>query len=142
MLFVSLKDGLLSGTAESALPLSRIEVIVNGEVARTLKPDNTPAARGGFTSAVKESLKIEESSWVAVRCFEDRPDRRPRFAHTAPIHVDLPGKPLRPRKAEVEFLVKRVEDEIARNTGVLPEPALDEYREALKFYKDRLANAR
>ena len=31
-----------------------------------------------------------------------------------------PGKPLRPRKAEVEYLIRRVEEQIARSAGVLP----------------------
>ncbi len=142
MLFLSYKDGLLSGTAESAVPLSRIEIVVNGEVARTVKPANGPAPRGGFLSAVRETVAPEGSGWVAVRCFEDRPDKRPRWAHTAPWHVDVPGKPLRPRRVEAEFLVKRVEDEIARSAAVLPKEALQEYEEALQYYKARLSEAR
>jgi hypothetical protein len=141
-LFVSLKEGALSGSAESGVPLSRIEIVVNGEVVRTVKPENKPTAKGGFASAVNETLKLEESGWIAARCFEDRLDKRVRFAHTAPIHVEVAGKPLRPRRVEVEFLVQRVEDEIARNAELLSDAAMDEYREALKFYKDQLATAR
>ena len=36
------------------------------------------------------------------------------------------------RKAEVEWLVKRVEEQVARSEGVLPKAAVEEYREALK----------
>jgi hypothetical protein len=65
-----------------------------------------------------------------------------RWAHTAPIYVDVESRPLRARRAEVEFLIKRVEEEIARNTGILSDDAMAEYREALRFYQDKLATAR
>ena len=72
----------------------------------------------------------------------DSTDGRERFAHSAPIHVDVPGKPLRPRKFEVEYLIQRVEAQIARSAGLLPTPALDEYRAALKAYRAVAETAR
>jgi len=82
------------------------------------------------------------SSWLAVRCYEEGPDRRARFAHTAPWHVEVDGKPLRPRRAEVEYLVKRVEEQLKRSANVLPEAALAEYREGLRAYRELLKTAR
>jgi hypothetical protein len=79
---------------------------------------------------------------MAVRCFEKRPDRRARFAHTGPFHVEAAGKPLRPRKAEVAFLIKRVEDEITRSADLLPKAALNEYRDALSIYQSLAKDAR
>ncbi len=131
----------VAGAAESASPLSRIEIVVNGEVARSVKPANRETARKGYESPIDESIPLESTSWVAVRCFEEK-EGRARFAHTAPRHFPVPGKPLRPRRADVEYLVRRVEEQIARSTGVLPEPALDEYRQALAAYRARLADAR
>lgn len=125
----------LGGTAESGVPLGRIEVVVNGEVARTIRPENRATGRGYFESPVSADVAVDGTSWVAVRCFEDRPDRRLRFAHTGPFHVDVPGNPLRPRRAEEEYLVRRVEEQIARSAGVLPAAALNEYREALRAYR-------
>jgi hypothetical protein len=49
--------------------------------------------------------------------------------------VTVEGKPLRPRREEVDFLVERVEREVARHEGALPDPALSEYREALEVYR-------
>jgi hypothetical protein len=127
----------LSGQVESAVPLARLEVVVNGEVVATPKPE-----RAGFVSTFEIPVKIEGSSWIALRCFEDRPEKRVRFAHTAPWHVEVEGKPLRPRREEVEYLVARVEAELKRHAGVLPEPALEEYREALQAYRAKLETAR
>jgi hypothetical protein len=61
------------------------------------------------------------------------------LAHSAPVHIDIAGKSLRPRKQEVEFLIKRVEDQIARSADVLPKAALDEYRDALRIYRELAA---
>ena len=70
-----------------------------------------------------------------VRCYESLPKNRVRFAHTAPFHIEVPGKPLRPRAAEIDFLIRRVEEQIVRSKDVLPPAALDEYREALRVYQ-------
>ena len=132
----------MAGAAISALPLDRIEIIVNGVVAHKLKPANRRTAAGAFESPLDAKLQIDHSSWVAVRCFEDRADKRVRFAHTGPCHVEVAGKPVRPRREEVEYLVKRVEDQIARSADVLPKAALDEYREALRSYQQIAKMAR
>jgi hypothetical protein len=55
---------------------------------------------------------------------------------------------LRPRRAEIEFLTKRMEDELARHAEVLPaasaagSAALDEYKEALRIYQEIARTAR
>src|SRR5262249_29180140 len=71
------------------------------------------------------------SSWLVVRCYEFLPRSRFRFAHTAPLHIEVPGKPLRPRAAAVEVLIRRVEGQIRRSQDVRPPAALAEYGEAL-----------
>jgi len=144
MLFAtySKKQDLLTITAENATPLSNIQVIVNGEVAATAKPENIETPGKGYVSTLLAKPGVDESSWVAVRCFDDRPDKRVRYAHTAPLYLDVPGKPLRPRRAEVEFLLKRVEEELARNRDLLNAESLAEYREAVDFYQKKLREAR
>ncbi len=132
----------VTGRTASAQPLDRIEIVVNGEVARTLKPANRKMENENFESPIDEKLIIDGTSWIAVRCFEDRPDKRVRFAHTGPFHIDVAGQPLRPRRAEVEFLIKRVEDQLNRSAKLLPETAVEEYRAALEVYKGLAKNAR
>ena len=131
----------LRGTAVSAGPLDRIEVVINGEVAHKIQPQNGKTKSGAFSSSMNLDLKMDSSSWVAVRCFEIR-NNRPRFAHTAPFHIDVAGKPLRPRKEEIAFLIQRVEDELKRHQGVLPKAALAEYRRGLEIYRRIAKTAR
>jgi hypothetical protein len=132
----------ITGSALSSQRLHGLEVIVNGEVARTVPAENRKTKQGAYECPVDVRLKLDSSSWIAIRCFEDRPDRRVRFAHTGPFHVEIPGKPLRPRKVEVEYLLRRVDEQVTRSADVLPEAALAEYREALRIYQAIAKNAR
>ena len=84
---------------------------------------------------MKTKVELDESAWVVVRCFERHTEDRVRFAHTNPIFVDFPDSPIRPRKAEVSYLIKRMQEEIERNRAVLTGASLDEYREAERFFK-------
>jgi hypothetical protein len=136
------RDYRLSGSAISALPLGPIEIIINGAVGRTLNPANRRAENGAYESPIDTRLRLDGSSWVAVRCFEDRPDKRVRFAHSGPFHLEVTGRPLRPRKAEVDYLIMRVESQIKRSAALLPPPALEEYREALRIYREIAKTAR
>src|SRR5262249_18519455 len=132
----------VEGSAVSAVPLHRLEIIVNGEVRTTITPENRKTTSGAFETRIGMRLQFAETSWGGVRCFEDRPDTRVRFAHTGPFHIDIAGKPLRPRKAEVEYLLARVESQIQRSGALLPAAALEEYRQALRYYQDVARTAR
>jgi hypothetical protein len=131
----------VTGSAVAAVPLARIEILVNGEVVETIKPRNEQTDTGGFRSEIDTSANIDGTSWVAVRCFEKRGDGRTRFAHTAPVHFDVPGRPLRPRRERVEYFIRRMEEEIVRNTGVLKPEEIEEFRSALKVYRQIAADA-
>ena len=123
------------GTTHSMYPLERIEIVVNGRIAKTAEAQNIKMPSGSYFSRINENIDVATSSWIAIRCFERRPDGRSRFAHTAPFHVEVKGRPLQARKAEVDFLIKRMQKQIDRNEGVLPEEALNEYHQALEIYQ-------
>ena len=114
----------------------------NGEVAATIPGAPAQNVPGRFLRDVDYREELTETSWLAVRCFETLPDGRIRFAHTAPVFFDVPDKPLRPRRDQARYLLRRVEEEIARNREILGESELAEYREALEFYRSRLTAAR
>jgi hypothetical protein len=130
----------IHGSATSSQPLDRLEIIVNGEIVRTVKPVNQKTVAESFENQLDERVLIDGSSWIVVRCFEARPDKRIRFAHSSPIHIDVPQKPIRPRKPEIDFLIQRVKDQLARNESVLSDESLAEYRAALETY-EKIAKA-
>jgi hypothetical protein len=45
-------------------------------------------------------------------------------------------------RQEVDFLIRQVKEPITRSVGVLPEAALEEYREALRAYQRIAGDAR
>jgi hypothetical protein len=128
------KQVRITGSCESLLPLNRIEIVVNGDVARTLRPANTKTNSGGYASPIDETLPLATSSWAIVRCFEKQPDGRQRFAHSAPAHLEIDG-PVKPKRREVTYFIGRIEHEIARNRGVLKAEELAEYERALEIYR-------
>jgi hypothetical protein len=129
------------GTAENLRPLDRIEIVVNGEVVRRVVPANQPGPQKSFVSSYDESLTLPHSAWVVVRCFDKAMDGRERFAHTAPIHVEIDG-PVRPRRREVQHFIERMEHEIQRNQGALEPAELAEYEHALEIYRNLSTRAR
>lgn len=131
----------LQGWVKSEHPLSRIEIISSQGVLQVMKPQPQQADAGAFSTDIDATLEFSESTWIAVRCYEQLPNGREGFAHTSPTHVDVADKPLRPRKAEVQYLVDRIRREIERNTGVLTEAALAEFHEALSVYTTIAATA-
>ena len=120
----------ITGTVESDAGLDRVEIVNNGRVIKTITPGGAPQCQ------LDETVTWNGSGWVAVRAFEKRADRRVRFAHTAPVHFDVAGQPLRPRREEIDYLIRQVQLEIDRSAGVLTEAAIDEYRGALRRYQD------
>ena len=132
----------ITGLAASARPLRPIEIVVNGQIVERVAPANRKTDRGGYESPIAATIELEGSSWIAVRVFEDRADERVRFAHSSPVHVSMPGKPLRPRREEVDYLVRRMKEELERNKEVLRPEGLAEYREALRAFEKLAAEAR
>ncbi|MBI3866269.1 MAG: CehA/McbA family metallohydrolase [Planctomycetia bacterium] len=136
----------ITGTAESLRPLIRIEVIVNGEVARVITPQNRAPANlksPALSTKIDEQVPLEHSSWIALRCFEERDGGRNHsfYAHTAPVHFEIDG-PVRPREREVNYFIRRMEQEIARNRGVLADAEVAEYEKALAIYQEIAKRAR
>jgi hypothetical protein len=131
------KDYRLECAVDSEQPLESIELVVNGRVTRRFEPQNRKTRSGSFETRISTRFSPTVTSWLAWRCFEKRPGERVRFAHTAPWHFEVSGKPLRPRRAEVEWLEARVKEEIARSQRIAPEGLMDEYRRALAIYEQK-----
>ncbi len=123
-------------------PVNEMELVINGEVTVIPPAKTLVLPDGTFETYFTAAPEILESSWMALRVFEETPDSRPRFAHTAPVFVNLAGLPLRPRRAEIEYLIKRSTDAVTRNRGVVSAEALAEFEEAADFYKALMPEAR
>jgi hypothetical protein len=128
-------DYRLECTAQSEQALNSIELVVSGLVTRRFEPQNRKTSAGSFETKISTRFSPKTSSWLVWRCFEKRAGNRLRFAHTAPWHFGVPGKPLHPRREEADWLVSRVKEEIARSQGIAPESLIEDYRRALTIYE-------
>ena len=108
----------------------KLEVSINGEV-RTSLAENRTAMEHSHTDT------IDESCWAVVRCTMKLKNGNVAFAHSAPFFFEHATKPLRPRKVEMEYLLKRMDDELKRHRGVLSEAQLSEFEHARKFYAEK-----
>ena len=131
----------VTGVIESPEPITSIELLINAEVSESIKVQPEKTRHGTFRQKIDLRTKIGESSWLAVRCFSATEAGRPRFAHTAPVHVSIDDQAIRPRAVEVEYLIKRVEDQAARFEKVLSEQELGEFQRAAEFYRKKLGRA-
>ncbi len=131
------------GAAECVSSDQRVEVVKNGEIVGTIAGSAFQMGRDSFVTKFEFAPdQIAGTSWYALRCIEKLPNGRIRFAHTAPVFFDVPAKPLHPNRDQVRYLIQRCEEEIARNKDVLSKAELDEYRDALEFYRGKLETAR
>ncbi len=132
--------------ALSPLPLERIEIVQHGRVVQVAQPaqegnfERLP--QGASRTRWTTKLTIDQTSWAAVRAFERQADGRIRFAHTGPWHMEVAGQPIRPRRAEVDYLIELMTREIQRNRDVLSAESLQEFEQALHVYRQLAERAR
>ena len=131
----------VTGVITSLNRIQAVEVIRNGVAAQKMDLQPEQTAEGTWKYSIRSDVPLTGSGWVAVRCFEDLPNAKVSFAHTNPVFIDVAGQPLIPRRRDAEFFVRRMSEEIARNTGVLPDDCLAEYRKAKEMYQTILDRA-
>lgn len=135
----------VTGTIHSLNPIQRVEIVQNGDVVWTQAGpgEQIPAAPESATTSLRldQTIPFTRSGWMIVRCFEAHPTGRIRFAHSAPIFVEITDRPQRPRRWEVEHFIERIERELKRHETVLSEEAVAEYREVLALYQGLLKQA-
>ena len=80
-------------SAQSAWPIHRLEVVMNGRIVAT-----TSRKAGAKKLSIRTRLKVDGSSWIAARCGSTMKVHHcwPIFlaAHTSPVYVVVPGTDL------------------------------------------------
>ncbi|MDB5388642.1 MAG: hypothetical protein JWM11_4288 [Planctomycetaceae bacterium] len=132
----------VQGHIESTHRVSLVEIVVNGEVVKTIEPKSVANPTTSLKSTFDETVSVPGSGWIAVRCFEDLPRKRARFAHSSPVHIEVKDQPVAPRRAEIDYIIRRVKEEIARNKSLLSPEAVAEFEKSLKIYEEIAKRAR
>lgn len=122
----------LTATILSEHPLRSVELVANNLAVTKLTPRSSRTVDGAHQNEITIDVPIAASGWLCLRCFEERPDGRVRFAHTAPWRFEVPDRPLRPTRQQRDYLVARIRSEMTRSAGVLPGSAMAEYEESLR----------
>jgi hypothetical protein len=101
----------IEAEAGSAVPIERIELIVNGDVIASAATDGD-----GRHAALSHDLRIDESCWIAVRVSGPKHelvlDWNGAFAHTSPVYVTVGGAPIAKRD-DAHYFVEWIERLIA-----------------------------
>ena len=79
--------------AESHVPMSSIELVVNGQVVATEK-----AKKDGKRVRLKKGLEVTDSCWMAVRVRGEAhrllPNDDALYAHTSPVYLSFKNRPV------------------------------------------------
>lgn len=116
-------------------PITRIELLVNGQVQRSWEPKGTRTEAGAWQWTGSGKLDIKETAWVVFRTWSDQPDGRKRFAHTGAWYFDVENQPIRPPRIQIEYLIDQMERSLESQRKVLSPEAIREFEEARDFYK-------
>jgi hypothetical protein len=97
----------IKASARSLYPLTKVELIHNGQVAAEL-----PLINGDLSAALDKEFEVKKSGWIALRA--SGPAHADSvvpavFAHTAPIYIDMAGSTLRSRE-DAQFFLTWIDD--------------------------------
>jgi len=100
------------GEAIGRVDFEKLELVQNGKVVAEVR---SQAAQRHFEASLKQTIQINESSWLALRVSSQTSNEYGQrlFGHTSPIYVKVGGQAIR-LKPDVEYLIKQMED--ARQT--------------------------
>jgi hypothetical protein len=138
MVFVNRIGDQIVLEARADGPIDSAEWIVNGRIERLSTAAQQMQPDGSVLATWTRDAQFEETTWLAARVWQKTATGRVRFAHSAPIWWEVPGKPIRISGQEQAFLIRRMEAELHRSRERLSQEVIKEYEQALEHYR-RLA---
>ena len=118
-------------------PVGRIEIIKNGSIEKTIRPDNL--GKDGRLGTVR----FTRSGWFLIRLIADVPHTF-RFASTAPYYVEIGSEKRYLSRESIRFFLDWVDQRIQRidikDSGKL-EDVLKYHSKARQFWLERLDSA-
>jgi hypothetical protein len=131
----------VSARVRTQVPVEKVEVVANGQVVASRD------GSGRNEISLDEELKLERSSWIALRAYGPW-DRRvlndlQTFAHTSPVYVYLGDQPIAGRE-DLRFYIDWIEKLIARvktrarfSTEARRQEVVELFSKALEEYRKR-----
>ena len=129
---ISIREGIdsigMSCELYSRVPLSRFEVVYNGEVVMSAQPKMRDGAY-----AFDCDIPVADSGWICARCFEAIDDNV-RFAHTAPFWITVGTKPFVPDQQAARYFLRKT-DELIAAAADIQFPSEDARKETMAYYQ-------
>jgi hypothetical protein len=121
---------------ESRDPITALEIIQNGRVARVI-----PYAESKRTGSLGK-IRFEESGWFLVRAIADVPGTF-RFASTGPFYAEIGPAARRVSKASAQFFLDWVRERMKqiKLDGRQQEEVIQYHRVAERFWQEKVAQA-
>lgn len=127
----------LEAALDSRDPVSSLEIIQNGRVARTV-PYSEWKRTGSFGV-----LRFNESGWFLVRAIADVPGTF-RFASTGPFYVETGTAERRVSKASAQFFLDWVRErrpQIKLDDLLQQDEVIEHHRVAERFWQEKIAQS-
>ena len=118
-------------------PVSALEIVQNGRVARTV-----PLSEWKKTGRLG-TVTFQESGWFLVRAIANVPHTF-RFASTGPFYVEVGPVARRVRRASAQFFLDWVRErmgQIKLDDPGQQEEVLKDHRQAEQFWQEKVAKA-
>lgn len=107
---IALKPGAaklqVKARARSLEPYEVLEILVNGKVVRTARPQGLH-----FEATLDETIEVDRGGWIAARAHGRKMLpygatwwKMPVFAHSSPVYLDMPGRPPQARESAAILL--------------------------------------
>ncbi|MFB3825429.1 MAG: CehA/McbA family metallohydrolase [Bryobacteraceae bacterium] len=123
----------VTAKAQSIVPMSALELVVNGEVVASAQ-----AAGGGAAAEIAREIPIDKSSWIAARVWG--PGHRlvvndaKAFAHTSPVYCYVAGRKVA-SAADARIVIAWI-DRVIQDIAASPRFASEERRnEVLTLFR-------
>jgi TolB protein len=136
----------VAAAASSIVPMEALELVVNGQTVR-----RWPVGSDPLHLDVAEKIRIERSSWIALRvrgsAHRLAPNDREVYAHTSPVYVTVAGRKVASHE-DARFFIEQIDALISRMDGrgkfERPEQRdviVAKFREAQEVYRRIAASA-
>ena len=100
--------------------------------------ETTPSAVMAFQDLTFEGVKIDQSSWLAVRIFPS--------SHTNPVWVTVADRPVHPSKRSAQWCLDAVDQCWSQKEALIDADEIEDakaaYAHARRAYRQILANSR
>lgn len=117
-------------------PISDLEVIVNGEIAKRIPCDHQ------MSQHIKTTINVSQPGWLLVRAIADVKNTF-RFASTAPWYLESKAVSHRISRKSIEFFLNWIDDRIERVNREMTDPQQREavlvwHKQSREFWLEKL----